>query len=263
MLDILFLKFFLTIIIVLILFLIVEYINPKTAGLISGIPTGTAIILFFYGLELGTDFASKSALFNLAGILSLLIFIFTYYKLSLKFNFFISSFLALILYFLSLFILKQIHLTLLTALIIPLISIPIFLYLFKDINNKKLNKKEKSIPLLIFRSFLASLIVLFITFIAKFTGPELGGLLSSFPITIFPLILVVHFTYGKEYTPTIIKNIPLGLLAIIPYSLGIFVTYPLFGIYLGTLISYLLVVIYLLLYFYRIKIKYFFQNKFQ
>ena len=56
--------------------------SPKVSGFISGIPTGTAIILFFYGLERGPAFASESSLSNLAGMLSMDLFIYLYFLAS-------------------------------------------------------------------------------------------------------------------------------------------------------------------------------------
>ena len=64
-----------------------------------------------------------------------------------------------------------------------------------------------------------------------------AGLFSAFPTTTFPLILIVHYTYEARHVHTIIKNIPKGLGAIIIYSSGVFIFYPLCGVVVGTLLS--------------------------
>ena len=72
-----------------------------------------------------------------------------------------------------------------------------------------------------------------------------AGLFSAFPITLFPLILIVHITYDKEHVHTIIKNFPVGLGALIVYSLSVYKSYPIWGIYLGTAVSLMMSTVYL------------------
>lgn len=246
-------KFITTILLVLILSLLAEYVSPKVSGIISGIPTGTALILFFYGLENGTQFASESSLFNLVGMLSMQVFIYLYFIFSTKntkTNIFISSIIATIGYLFVVFLLKQFNFNLLYALIVPLISIPLFTYIFKKINDSTIKNKVKLSPEILFiRAIVASLVILIITGIAQFVGPKWAGLLSAFPTTLFPLILIIHSTYGKENVHTIIKNVPKGQWSMVIYVISIFYLYPLLGVYLGTLISYSFVVLYLLVLF--------------
>lgn len=246
-----FIKLIITVLFVLFLSLLAEYTSPKIAGIISGLPTGTAIILFFYGLEQGPMFASESSIFNLVGMLSMQIFIYLYYLISTKNdwkNIILSSFIASTGYFATIFILRQFHFNIFTALFVSLISIPVFLYLFKPIKDSKIKNQVKlHWEILLVRSFVAFLVILFVTAIAQVVGPEWAGLFSAFPTTLFPLILIIHATYGKEHVHTIIKNVPKGQLGMVIYVTSVFITYPLLGIYLGTIISYSLVILYLLL----------------
>ncbi len=74
---------------------------------------------------------------------------------------------------------------------------------------------------------------------------EWAGLFSAFPITLFPLILIVHISYDKEHVHTIIKNFPVGLGALIIYSLSVYKVYPIWGIYIGTVVSFIMATVYL------------------
>lgn len=247
------LKFVVTILFVLLLSLLAEHVSPKVSGIISGIPTGTAIILFFYGLEQGPNFAIESSIFSLVGMFSMQIFIFLYLKVSdknTKFNIFLSSFIATIGYLIVILVLKQFQFNILTVFFVPLISIPLFLYLFRNVNESKIKNAVKLGPtVLTLRAVIATLVILAITSTANLVGPAWAGLLSAFPTTLYPLILIIHSTYGKEHVHTIIKNVPKGQWSMILYIVGIFFTYPSFGIYIGTIISYSLVITYLLLLF--------------
>ena len=103
-------KFLVAILFVLFLSWLAEHVSPEMSGIISGIPTGTAIILFFYGLEQGADFASQSSLFNLVGMISMQAFIYIYYKMSTKnskSNILVSSVCAAIAYLAVIFLLKR------------------------------------------------------------------------------------------------------------------------------------------------------------
>ncbi|HLC78649.1 MAG TPA: hypothetical protein VJH92_05995 [Candidatus Nanoarchaeia archaeon] len=247
-------KLIVSVVFILILSYLAEKISPKFAGIISGVPTGTAIIIFFYGLEQGTDFASKSSVFNLAGMLSMQVFLLLYLKFQFKdkkLDILLTSLIAILGYFITILILRQFHFTIFTALIIPIIFIPLFTFLFKKIENVKIQNKVKlSKSILLVRIIIAISIILLVTGIAKIVGPEWAGLFSSFPTTLFPLMLIIHLTYEKRHVNTIIKNVPKGQWAMVIYVLAVFFLYPLFGIYLGTLISYSLVIIYLFLLFY-------------
>jgi len=254
MVNLFLIKLIVSVVFILILSYLAEKISPKFAGIISGVPTGTAIILFFYGLEQGADFASKSSVFNLAGMLSMQVFLLLYIKFQFrnkKLDILLTSLIAILGYFITILVLKQFNFTIFTALIIPIIFIPLFSFLFKKIENVKIQDRVKlSKSILFVRIVIATSIILLVTGIAKIVGPEWAGLFSAFPTTLFPLILIMHITYQRSHVNTIIKNVPKGQWSMVIYVLVVFFLYPLLGVYIGTLIAYSLVIVYLFLLFY-------------
>lgn len=253
MLDLLLLKFIIAVLVVLALSIISEKINPKMAGFISGLPTGTAITLFFFGLELGPEFASESATFNLSGMVALQFFIYVYYKTSEvfeKYTIIISSLFSIAAYILVISLLYIANVGLIGSVLLSIISIPAFIHLFRKIEDTKIKRKiELDSKTLVFRAIIASTIILFVINLAGIVGPKWAGLFSAFPTTLFPLILITHYTYEKKYVHTIIKNVPYGILSVVMYSIGVFYLYPLIGVYAGTFVSYLLVILYIFSYF--------------
>jgi hypothetical protein len=118
----------------------------------------------------------------------------------------------------------------------PLISIPVFNYVFKKIDDTKIENPVRAGPkVLAIRAVAAALIILAVIEVASFVGPEWAGLFTAFPTTTFPLILIIHYTYGAKHVHTIIKNFPIGLASLLGYSLTVSFVYPAFGIYYGTL----------------------------
>lgn len=232
--------------------LLAEYVSPRVAGILSGYPTGSAITLFFFGLELGPQFASDSAIFNMIGMTASLSFVYFYYVSSKYFNKYsilLSSLFSILGYFLVIYVLHFIQLNKFIAILIPIVFAFLYIYLFKNIKNIIIENKVKlDFKILFMRAFFSALIILFITSIPKFVGSTWAGLFSAFPTTLFPLILIVHFTYSKEHVHTIIKNVPIGMFSLIIYSLLISIAYPLYGIYWGTLLSFGAATIYLIIY---------------
>jgi hypothetical protein len=71
--------------------IIAEHGSPRLAGLLSGYPTGSAITLFFFGLELSPQFAAHSAVYNMIGMVAMQVLIYAYYKTSCRHGIIASS----------------------------------------------------------------------------------------------------------------------------------------------------------------------------
>ena len=232
--------------------LIAEHVSPRVAGVLSGYPLGTAIALFYIGLENGKEFASQGAIYTLAGFSASLVLVAFYYKASSiidRYNVLISAIVAIFAFFLAAGILSQFTLGLAESFLISFSAIIVFGFQFRKIDNVLVAKKVQFTRwVLLFRALAAASIVLLITGLAKIIGPNWAGMLSAFPITLFPFLLIIHLTYGKEQVHTIIKNYPVGLGALLTYTISVSFTYPAFGIATGTFLSFLFATIYLVLF---------------
>ena len=250
--DILLYKFILAAFFVIALSFVAEYISPKWAGIFSGFPTGTAVILYFYALENGLEFAGESAIYNMVGLIAMQMFLFCYYLsgvITKKFKIFTSVFGAIIGYTVTIILLSRFSFTPFLAVLIPLISIIIFRMLFQKIDYSKIDVKIKPTwKVILGRAGLAALIISFITGIAELVGHTWAGLFSAFPTTVFPLLLIIHFGYGEHYVYSIIKHVPDGLGALLTYSLIIYLSYPQFNLYLGIILAFSGALAYLLIY---------------
>ncbi len=250
----LFLKVTITIIIVTTLSIIAERVSPRAAGILSGYPLGSALSLFFIGLEQGADFAGASALYNVAGLVALLSFFFVYYHVSRRidqrvarrFSIPAASLAALAVFFAVSSLVQAIQIPPWSRVLITTIAIAGFIVLFRTIPDTKIQKKVRLSPgVLVFRAGLSAVIILAITSAAGLVPPSWAGLFSAFPSTVFPLILIIHSTYGAQQAHTIIKNLPTGLWSLMLYSLTLSFVYPRFGIFLGTLIGFGVATLYL------------------
>jgi hypothetical protein len=247
---ILLLKVTVTILVVSTLSLIAERISPRAAGILSGYPLGSAISLFFIGIEQNAEFAGQSAIYNVAGLSALLSFFYIYYHVSIRARRLViplSAAAALGGFFAITGLLQLLHLPPLGCVLAGGGAILGFGALFRAIPNASIASRVRLGPrVMLIRAALAAGVILLITGAAGFVPPSWAGLFSAFPATVFPLLLIMHTTYGARQAHTIIKNLPTGLWALVAYSLTISIAYPRLGMYWGTLLGFAAATLYLL-----------------
>lgn len=239
---------------VVLLSVLAEVVSPRFAGILSGYPLGSAISLFFMGFEIGPEFASKSALYTMVGLIATQVFAFCYYKassgrrLSKGPSILRASSAGLCGYFLAAALLHYLPIRVPTAILASSLSIVFFIRVLRRIDNVMIQKRVNVGPkILLLRSFFAAFFIVVVTSTAGLVGPGWAGLFAAFPITMLPFIGIIHFTYDVEHVHAILKNVPKGLGSLIVYSLVVFLAYPRLGIYIGTAVAYLFATLYLVL----------------
>ncbi|MEN8687481.1 MAG: hypothetical protein AB1Z51_01045 [Desulfuromonadales bacterium] len=233
-------KLCITMLAVLGLSFVAEKISARLAGLLSGYPIGTAIILHFYGLEYGAQFAADAAIFNLCGLLASQCFAYSYYRASQRIrSLFLVTVLALAGYLLPAFIVSQTNPTRPTALAIAIIATTLFCVLLRGNRVKQMSgTRTWSARLIVGRLVLTATLVLVVTEFADMVGPGWAGVFSAFPVALYPLVLLLHREYGPETAQSILGNFPYGLWSVIAYALTISLAYPLYGVVWGTLLGF-------------------------
>jgi len=228
--------------VVLGLSLLAERVGPRVAGVLSGAPLGAVLVYFFLGLETGTDLVIASIPHAVAGLTGTLIFVYAYYHISrwpFRFGILYSPILGLGVFFVVALLLNQIDFTIAPALALTSVAAIIAGFLFRArIDNIRISQHVRMTPWVIaFRVGLSTVFVVSIIALAKVMGPSWAGLLVGFPMTLLPLILIVHMTYSKEHAHAMIRHFPIGMVALIIYLLTISYTFPAFGVVLGTIAS--------------------------
>jgi hypothetical protein len=246
------LKILVTIAIVVGLSVVAEHVSPRVAGVLSGYPLGAAIALFFIGLEIGPAFAAESAVYTIAGLVGSLCFVYAYYQTALRCDRWaisIASIGATAGYFAVIGPLHSIGLSKLSAVMFTVSATFAFAFIFRKIENSRIDRPLRlTFRVLVLRAALAAIIILMITGAAKWVGSRWAGLFSAFPTTLFPLMLIVHISYGRPAVNTIIKNFPRGLGSLILYALCVSFVYPRYGVFLGTIVAFTFATVYLVIY---------------
>ncbi|MFL0805865.1 MAG: hypothetical protein K6L60_01110 [Oceanobacter sp.] len=259
-------KILVTFLTVVLLARVAERMSPRHAGLLAGFPLGTGIALYFFGWQQGAQFAADSAVYALSGLSASAALAWGYAQVIVrrgKVAFMPLAIIAgLVTFFVCNLLLQQLPGYRWVSLMVVVAAIVLFRTLLKPIPEVPvaaasqqtapdsvwrhwLSSKTGS---LIFRASMASLTILMITGLSALLGPERAGLLAAFPVSFFPLMLILHLTYGADVLATTIKHYPDGLGSLVVYTLAVSFLYPVLGIHWGTLVCLLLAAAYLVLY---------------
>ncbi|MEC8443789.1 MAG: hypothetical protein VXZ05_06260 [Pseudomonadota bacterium] len=251
------------------------------AGVLAGFPLGSAITLYFYGVEQGTEFAIDAANHTLIGLCSCLLLAISYgvvvrrrmsnsqplisqpstsqqpqkpQQTSTPLRALLLPALTAMLAFLllaSLLAALPSHPVIATG----IIAVAIWLshralqhWPDTQPQDDPDNVWQRPKVALFTRASLASLSVLLITALAHWLSPAAAGTLAAFPVSFFPTLLILHLSYGAPVVLTTIKHYPSGLGAMVVYVLAVGPTYQAFGLHMGTALSLLCALTYLLLF---------------
>ena len=220
-----------------------ERYGPRLGGIIAGLPSTTAVGLFFIGYTQTPQAASRAASLMPAAVAGSLLFAAVYAYACRKVG-----------YLAALAAASAIWLC---------IAVPLAYYRFEDINtatalfavvwiavvySMKGHTRETRMPKKaqytaaqkIGRAVFAGSVIAFAVVVSSMLGPLWGGALAAFPAMFLSSFFILARSYGCEYSADLARNTPLGLMGVIPYLWGVHFFYPSQGLAGGTALSYAL-----------------------
>lgn len=236
--------------VVLGLSMIAERVSTRVAGLLSGYPLGTAIALFFIGLEIAPDFAADSAVHTLAGFTATLALGGGYLLCGRRSG--LPGVLAgtaggLLCWLLVSALLAPVDFNRLGGTLTTLAAIVVFTWLYRRVPEARASARGRfSWLAMAFRAGLAAAIIFAITGLAHVLPSAWAGLLAAFPVTMYPFLVILHLTHGAAPVATVIKHYPAGLGSLLCYALCVSLTYTTLGLVLGTLAGFAVATLWLL-----------------
>jgi uncharacterized membrane protein (GlpM family) len=89
------------------------------------------------------------------------------------------------------------------------------------------------------RATLAGSLVFLAVLLSQVLGTTIGGIFSAFPAVYTSTLYILHRNRGTVFSRAMTKPLLLsGVLTVIPYCIAVRYTYPVLGIWFGTVISY-------------------------
>ena len=236
---------------VVVLSLIAERSGPRVAGILAGYPLGIAIALFFIGYEISPEFAARSAVFTQAGLISNLCLTAGYLlgqKLPGRWGLLAASVCGIAAFLLAGSLLQRVPGVLPLQLALTALAIALFSLAYRTLPEEAVRRRPMTLAVMLLRGVIAAAIVVLVTALAHVLPEHWAGLLAGFPFTMYPLLLLMHLSYGQRVVVTIIKHYPVGLGSLMVYAVVVALSYVPLGIYLGTALGFLVATIYLVVF---------------
>lgn len=225
--------------------LVAEHLGPRAAGFLTGMPLGAGIIVIFTGIEQGTVFTAQAAGFMVPGFVTTLAYVYLYAAVAAWRNkgglgaLLLPTLTANIGYGAVAFLASLTQPPLWLAL--PVVTLAMFAVskAMKSLPNTPITERVRFGPgVVMFRAVTATLAILVVTGVANSVGPQWTGILTAYPLTLFPLIVVIHVAYRGEQIAAVLKHVPLGLGSVLSFCVTVSYTLPALGLALGVATGY-------------------------
>jgi hypothetical protein len=183
--------------------------GPIVNGLVVGLPLTTGPISFILANEYGLAFATKAAAGNLAGQVSMCVFCLTYSLVAQRTNWKVSAGAAIAAFLATTFTLNRVAWQLLPAFLILVLAIALVAWI---VPQRPLAVAQAAPPKwdLPARIGIATTFVIVLTSVANVLGPQLSGLISTFPIFGVLFAVFTHFQQGPQAAANLLRGIVLG-----------------------------------------------------
>jgi ethanolamine transporter EutH len=178
-------------------------------GLIVGLPLTTGPISFILANQYGLEFATKAAIGNLAGQVSMCIFCLTYSLLAQKCNWLISAIVAIAAFLTTTMVLNSVTWQLFPAFVVLIVMIVLVSWSIPQhsVTRYTVAPPNWDLPA---RIGLATTFVIMLTTFANVLGPQLSGLISTFPIFGVIFAAFTHNQQGTQAASNLLRGIVLG-----------------------------------------------------
>lgn len=185
------------------------------SGWLLGLPLGAGPILLFLVLEQGPQFASRTAVGSLLGVIAWAAFTITYAYCCLKMLWWRSTLIGWAVYFLIAAVLLPVTLNVVAAFVVVCVALAITLWAFPKVAPHSAPGEYGRYELWL-RMATASIMVVTLTGFAKLLGPKASGILSAFPAYTTILAVFSH-RQGAAAAVEVLKGVAIGL-----YTIAVF-----------------------------------------
>jgi hypothetical protein len=218
-----------------------EKLGTKIGGLIGNLPSNIVVSLFFIGLTQTPEFAATAAKVVPLTMVINSAFLFVFVLVAKKYQ--KKAFpIALATWFLLAIPVGLIgYNNILTGTIIYILLTIIMFYILEykmhipSIQKKKFHYTIKEI---LIRAIFAGTIVSTAVIISAILGPIWGGIFSTFPAVMLSSMYILTKAQGLDFARATGKVMLPASANITVYAIAISITYPIYGLIVGTIISY-------------------------
>jgi len=245
------LPFILSAMVVILIMFIAERYGTKIGGIFGTLPSTIVIAFIFIALNQNVDFAAKSAAVVPAELGINVIFLFLFAILAYKsiyVAFFGSLTIWVILSLLLLFFnMDNIFISILIYVITVVITI-IVLERVKKIPSSGNVIVHYTPSKIAIRGVLAGAVIS-IAVVLSNIGATLSGIFSVFPAILSSTMLISFREHGPKFAAGMAKSMAIGISSVAVYATAIHFLFPIYYIYIGTLVAYIVSIVVTLMIF--------------
>ncbi|GAB4222367.1 MAG: hypothetical protein Kow009_14140 [Spirochaetales bacterium] len=251
-----FIKIIITLLLVILLTEISKRVRPAVGGILMGLPLGAGLSTYFLAYEQGIPFLLQAIPGGILGLISSLVFSLSYHLTDRYFPHPVrvisalrSSVAAILVYGVVSMALRSIPMKLEVALVVTLGAIILNLGLVRWLIPPSLKppKTQFSLKLILLRGMITAITIALVTGMARIIGPLWSGILSSFPIVLFQVLVFLHVEEGPRVYPGVITGFSYSVLNLLLFYLLLAYFLPLVGLNGTYLIVYLASMVFLYL----------------
>jgi hypothetical protein len=206
--------------------------GPAVSGWLIGLPLTAAPVVLVLALEQGIGFAAKTSQGIILGYISQGAFCLVYAWLSSRYNWPSSILLGWSVFFTVTVALNGVSVPLILCFTGVVGSLVLILKLFPKIALVASRRRASSWQILI-RIFAATAMVLLITAVAAWLGPQLSGLLTVFPVYATVLAVSIQRSQGATSVAQLLRGVVVGSFTAATFFLVVAAVMESFGIFLA------------------------------
>jgi len=254
--DLILIKILISTVIVVLLAEVSTRVSPVLGGILSGLPLGAGLSVYFISYQEGILFLVRGIPWGISALSSSILFCFFYLITGRRFksenkliSIAFSSLMGFFSFYISGYLIFKLNLNLLSATIIFFIIFFMNILILRKIKVNQIIKKNKknSITKLLIRGLMAGITISILTEIASIAGSRWAGILSSFPSTLFALLVVLHFEEQKNLYPSVIYGFSFSVSTLLVFYIACWYLLPKLGLNLGFVVIYFISISYLFL----------------
>jgi hypothetical protein len=200
--------------------------GPRIGGLIAGLPVVAGPILLVYALAHGRAFAAAAAAGTLLGLVSLIAFVVVYARLAGRLFWAVSMLAGWLAFAVGTAVFSALSIPALAALGVAAVGVLAGLLLLPEAGSGQADHPSPPAWDLPMRAGCALVLVLSLTAVAGWLGPQLSGLLAPFPIIATVLATFTHVQRGTDDLLRLLRGLLSGFGAFALFCFALAVSLP-------------------------------------
>jgi hypothetical protein len=243
-------SFFLAGSLIALLTLLAERFGSRTGGLITNLPSNILITMIFISLTHGTGFVKLMVPAIPVGMLIDTFFLVAFILL-LRYSLFAAVTGSLLTWLILAFLANLIrsdHLWI-NLPVYLVITLLVWLWIEYRYHIPSVGRSDRRYTpsQIALRALFAGGIVGGVVLVSRFVPAYLTGIISTFPAVLFSSMVILAVNQGKEFARATGKVMIIASSNIVVYAMGVYYTFPTLGIATGTVISFIMAFLWILM----------------